>query len=111
MARGRALRHHGSMARWLHRFACMAPIALALQLSASSASADPPPSETPSRWYGWQVLAAEAPFQGLAWVGVGTGNARLWLGGLAGSVPGGPIVHFAHGHFGKGFGALGVNIG
>jgi hypothetical protein len=31
--------------------------------------------------------------------------------GLSGFAFGGPIVHWAHGHVGKGFGALGLNVG
>lgn len=70
-------------------------------------------------WYGWQTLivlgssatlgtviglsAAATRADGLAFVGMGIGGV--------GALFGGPIVHWAHGNTGKGFGALGLNIG
>lgn len=70
-------------------------------------------------WYGWQtliILGASATLgtvtgvsgaatraDGLAFVGMGIGGV--------GALFGGPIVHWAHGNTGKGFGALGLNLG
>lgn len=62
-----------------------------------------PPERSPERvWYGaqaWTVLAVSAlltPVYGV---------------GAIGLVFGGPIVHWAHGHAGRGFAVLGMNLG
>ena len=70
-------------------------------------------------WYGWQtllVLGSSATFgvvtaivgdvsnaDALTVVGLSVGGAGLMLGG--------PIVHWAHGNIGKGFGAFGLHFG
>lgn len=70
-------------------------------------------------WYGWQTLLV---FGGSVTVGLVSGfgggasgsGAAVVAGsaiGGAGAVFGGPIVHWAHGNIGKGFGALGLNVG
>ncbi len=70
-------------------------------------------------WYGWQtlvVVGASTAFGfitglsgGLAGSGVVVfGGAGLGSGGI---LLGGPIVHWVHGHVGRGFGAFGINLG
>jgi hypothetical protein len=67
-------------------------------------------------WYGWQILAVDGGGQTLAvLLGVTLGNqdgGAIGLGtGLATYALGGPIVHFAHGNVGKGFGSLALRVG
>ncbi len=71
------------------------------------------PKPTRNVWYGWQnligygssfMLLATSPFA-LEAAGV---TVPLGLTGLAFS---GAIVHWAHGHVGKGFGALALTVG
>jgi hypothetical protein len=70
-------------------------------------------------WYGWQTLLV---FGGSTTVGLiggfgggASGSDVVLLAGLsiggAGFLFGGPIVHWANGHIGRGFGALGLNFG
>ena len=58
--------------------------------------------EPRTTWYGWQTLLI---------MGVSTPLVAAYGTGLAGFTFGGPIVHWAHGHVGRGFGALGLNLG
>ncbi len=62
-------------------------------------------------WYGWQHLIVLGGTLGLVPIAIATENEPLvWL--TAGSfVLGGPIIHWANGHLGKGFASLGLNAG
>lgn len=71
----------------------------------------------PSRiWYGWQNLLVDGAGQTSA-IALGVimagrdGGASAMGTGLATYVLGGPIVHFAHGNVGKGFGSLALRAG
>jgi hypothetical protein len=70
-------------------------------------------------WYGWQtlavILATTAPFGiSAATAGTSAGGASFAFTtplAAAGLLMGGPIVHWAHGHIGRGFGVLGAELG
>ncbi len=69
-----------------------------------------------TKWYGWKTIIGVAGSDLLAVggaltaLGSSVGGAFLFVG-LSGHVVTGPIVHWSHGHIGKGFGSLGLNIG
>jgi hypothetical protein len=72
------------------------------------------------RWYGWQTLATDGASVLLLVLAAGydprTSSGRTardyMLGtGLVGYYLGAPIVHFSHGHVGKGFGSFGIRAG
>jgi hypothetical protein len=70
----------------------------------------PPPVEPSRRWYGWQTLIVDGVSIVTA-VAASTPPSQVLLGmpiGGAGVLFGGPIVHWAHGHVGKGFASLGI---
>jgi hypothetical protein len=98
----------------------LAPLA-ALVLHASAARADEPappsiaaPDEVSHR-YGLETFAfdgaAAAMTLASSVAGSGTLGEGLGLGALATYVLGGPAVHWAHGHVGKGFADLGLRVG
>ncbi|MDI1447358.1 hypothetical protein [Polyangium sp. 6x1] len=66
------------------------------------------PTQKVTRWYGWQTLIGVVAGDLLTVVGQGSALSYI---GVAGHVLTGPIVHWAHGHVGKGFTALGLNVG
>lgn len=84
------------------------------------AAGEPLPGTPTKRvWYGWQTLLVLGGSTTLGLVtslsrfgtrADGLGLVGLSVGG-AGLLFGGPIVHWAHGNTGKGFGALGLNFG
>lgn len=93
---------------------------------ASSTSAAPAvvaesPSATPAserNWYGWQILLTAGGAHALIWgtflVHPSVGDQPvfpIFMLGISGVALGGPIVHWAHGNVGKGFGSLGLNVG
>lgn len=100
-----------------------APSAVAAPLAASA----PPAAvqsvhpglgdETPSRWYGWQTLAADGMSLALT-VGAialaGSGgeepSSALGWGALGTYVLGAPILHFVHENPGRGFASLGMRV-
>jgi hypothetical protein len=86
--------------------------------------APPPQAPAPDRhWYGWETLAVDGAtlviggsvsFAGLASSAYGGSSVGLVTGAsiLAGGYGlGGPLVHAAHGHWGKAAGSLGTRIG
>ncbi|MDC3955523.1 hypothetical protein [Polyangium jinanense] len=106
------------------RLTMLAFFALAFGAGISSVqAAEPPPAPAASpavraaptptrirRWYGWQTLigigAADTVAFPLSWVKLALfGPITL---GLRAFVP--PIVHWSHGHIGKGFGSLALNL-
>ncbi|TKD12731.1 hypothetical protein [Polyangium fumosum] len=66
------------------------------------------PTQKVKRWYGWQTLIGVVAGDLVSVVGMGTPITYV---GIAGHVLTGPIVHWAHGHVGKGFASLGLNVG
>lgn len=67
---------------------------------------------TKQRWYGWETLIGLAITDGaLIAGGAALGSERSVLAGLILRPFVGPIVHWRHGHVGKGFGSLGLNVG
>lgn len=71
----------------------------------------PPRPKMKTVWYGWQSLIGIVAGDVLTFTG-GVANAgALSYIGIAGHVLSGPIVHWTHGHVGKGFAALGLNVG
>jgi hypothetical protein len=86
-----------------------------------SPSASPSASPSPSidRWYGWQILIADAGALGFTALALGASAAHSSdaaalppLAVAAGSfVFGGPVVHAVHGHWGKAGGSLALRVG
>ncbi|MDI3284265.1 hypothetical protein [Polyangium sp. 15x6] len=74
-----------------------------------AAHAAPPPTQV-RRWYGWQTLIGIGAADAVAFP---LSSVKLVLFGpitlgLRAFVP--PIVHWSHGHIGKGFGSLALNL-
>jgi hypothetical protein len=63
------------------------------------------------RWYGWQFLIVDGASLALAVSTLGTGSVVQIGLGTTGFAFGAPIVHWAHGHLGRGFGSLGLRLG
>lgn len=63
------------------------------------------------RWYGWQFLVVDGLSLVLAISTLGTGSVVQFGVASAGFTFGAPIVHWAHGNIGRGFGSLGLRIG
>ena len=92
------------------------PVAEQRQVGKTSLYQDDDISTTQRRWYGWQTLCTDAAAIGLTiTAAVLDGNDRTQTPVVllaAGSyLLGGPIVHFAHGHQGKGFLSLAMRVG
>lgn len=122
----RTLLERRTMTRHLSRFAVTAFVASTVFAESASASADDAPVVVKSasnvaplptkrtNWYGWQTFIA-----------VGASTSLVITGGIVGGDAGGntvgvglvglgvsaPIVHWAHGHIGSGFRAIGLNVG
>lgn len=74
----------------------------------------PLPGEQPryrSRWYGWQTLIADGASLGLAFGGGMADEGAVTLVGVMSYFLAAPIVHFCHGHVGKGFLGMGLRVG
>jgi hypothetical protein len=63
------------------------------------------------RWYGWQILLGLAGSHILFFTGIASGEVALIGIGIGGHLFAGPITHWGHGSAGRGFGALGINVG
>jgi hypothetical protein len=76
-------------------------------------STDPPRPAPTTRWYGYQTLSTDGVALGFGALALTAGSHDKYLVvtslGLYGL--GAPIIHFAHGHVGKGFGDLGMRVG
>jgi hypothetical protein len=70
-----------------------------------------PAVKTKTVWYGWQTLIGVVGSDVITLLGAYGGLEPLYYIGVAGHVFTGPIVHWSHGHVGKGFIALGLNVG
>jgi len=87
------------------RLCCsLATAAVVLALSSSPARAE-------EKWYGYQVAAPDAVGWGFVLVGAGSETWGAVALGVGGIVLGGPIVHAAHGHWGRAGASLGLRIG
>ena len=89
----------------------------------SNAEALPPPvlvledrtariggGENVRTWYGWQTLMTDGASLLIGVTSIGTANAAMAGVGVATYELGAPIVHWAHGNVGTGFGSLGVRV-
>jgi hypothetical protein len=77
-------------------------LSLVLLLHAARARADEAPETR--RWYGWQILLADAAVIGAA---IGSRNAGVLYGVFAT----GPILHVANGRLAAGTASLGLRVG
>lgn len=68
------------------------------------------PAAPKKRWYGWQTIAADAGWIACAVLASEEDNGTLGNLAVAGYFLGGPIVHWGHGHVGKGFASLGLRL-
>lgn len=82
----------------------------AVQEIVGSSSASPAWSAPAVRrvWYGGQTLIVLAASAAVTAAGGWTPVSILGAGGI---LLGGPVVHWAHGHVGRGFGSLALNVG
>ena len=63
------------------------------------------------RYYGWQVMAAIYPSQVIFLVGITSESSTVaWLG-LTGSLLGGTVVHWGHGHYLRGVASAALEFG
>ncbi|MFO0562910.1 MAG: hypothetical protein U0269_33125 [Polyangiales bacterium] len=73
------------------------------------------PASFERRWYGWQILIPDLAGGLLTSIGGivgGTGGLALSITGSTVAFFGGPIVHWAHGHVGRGFASMfGLRLG
>lgn len=104
---------------------CAAAVGLAIVLAGNSAHADESaaPSaraatpEKPSRWYGWQTLAADGGAAVLVLSAVsfdqrpGSPSTALAFGALGTYALGGPIIHLVHQNYGRSAASLGMRVG
>jgi hypothetical protein len=107
----------------MHPRALPAVIALLLAAPARGVFAAPTPvppaaaaptdgaGETgPTRWYGYQLLLADALSVGLIYAGAGSDTGALATAGVGGMFLGAPIVHAVQGEPGRAFGSLGLRL-
>lgn len=80
----------------------------------------PPPDKLPEEpdqprgrriWYGLPIVVGDLVSQGFILGGWAGRVPELSYVGFAGHLLTGPMVHFAHGNVGRGFGSLGLNAG
>jgi hypothetical protein len=96
-------------------------VAVSILASSTASRADetaPPPeprAASTTSWYGYQTLATDGVALALALSTIPTKNGATTQGFGVGALTmygvGAPIVHFSHGHVGKGFLDLGLRIG
>jgi len=70
----------------------------------------PPPTQK-TTWYGWQTLIGVVAGDLVTIIATSSNAEPLAYIGVGGHVLTGPIVHWVHGHVGKGFASLGLNVG
>lgn len=82
--------------------------------------AETPPSDWTPRdrgprteevWYGRQTLVVDGLSASFLLTGMATETPELSVTGGLGYIFGGPIVHWAHGEVGRGFGSFGIRLG
>src|SRR5437763_16136830 len=87
---------HCVLAAWLA--ATMAPAALAEPVAPSPPDdAEEAPAPPQPRWYGWQLMLADAAVGALIYFGAEKDNAPLAVAGTAAFFLAGPAIHLAHG--------------
>src|SRR4051812_39722594 len=89
----RSADRHTDMAR-------TAAVLLASWIAAGAAraqDAQPPGDLRERRWYGWQVMLADAASVGLIYAGAKGDNGTLVALGVAGALTLPPLIHLAHG--------------
>ncbi len=65
---------------------------------AAQAQGAPPPQDLrEARWYGWQVMLADAASVGLIYAGAKRDDGTLMALGVAGALTLPPLIHLAHG--------------
>ena len=68
--------------------------------------------QTPvERWYGWQTIVATVATDVVAVASIVNKKFEPAIIAISAHMIAGPIVHWAHGHVGRGFGVLGLNLG
>ena len=72
--------------------------------------AQAPPARI-NRFYGWQIVIVDVSSLLVTVAGGAAASDGVAALGVTGYVLGGPIVHFAHGNVGRGFGSLGLRVG
>jgi hypothetical protein len=70
-----------------------------------------PPKPARREWYGGQTILADSLSVSTFVVGSGTSSAALVSTGFLGYMLATPIVHWSHGHVGRGFASLGMRLG
>jgi hypothetical protein len=72
----------------------------------------------PTSWYGWQTLTSDGSAIALGVLAYGADKAGgtsitnvFWAASVATFFVGAPVIHWTHGHVGKGFGSLGLRVG
>lgn len=126
-----AMRRHFKFFGALSRLAL--PLAIVLRVSAARAeepdSTSPPPASVPppqssrpavgpdgaeaaTEWYGWQTLLADGAAVTFTVMAAKEPDSTPFLMASAGTyLLGGPIVHAAHGNWGRAAGSLGLRLG
>lgn len=67
------------------------------------------PDQRESHWYGWQILIVDGAALGVSLLALANAT-ELAYAGVSMFALGGPIVHWAHGQVGTGFGSFGVRL-
>jgi hypothetical protein len=72
----------------------------------------------PTSWYGWQTLTSDGSAIALGGLAYGADKAGgtsitnvFWTASVATFFVGAPVIHWTHGHVGRGFGSLGLRVG
>lgn len=88
----------------------------AVQPNAEAAPAVKPPPldesefEPRTKWYGWQNLVMDGSAVSLIALATASETPALSVAGMLTYVAGSPIVHWAHGNVGTGFGSLAMRV-
>src|SRR5690242_20353027 len=74
-------------------------LAASAQQSASLASGNAAPEPPPTRWYGWQIILADAATMGVAAVGASSGKMAVRNVAFGVHLATSPLIHAAHGEY------------
>lgn len=72
---------------------------------------DPVAVRSQRNWYGWQVLLVDLGSLVLNVAALSSESTGLWYASAGLQLLGPPIVHWAHGRVGAGFGSMGLRLG